>query len=305
VNLAAGAVGTQLYDHIRASLVTSTPALLIALLGFWWLGRPGDFDASATQAAIAARYAVTAWAFVPVLVVVVLSVLRIAPFLAILAGALAGGVFAVLLQPELVIQRAAAPDLPAAVALLKGVWQALATGFVYRSGDPDLDVLLSRGGMYSMLPTIWLIMSALAFGSVLEHTGMLDRIIGPTVAFARSTVSLVATVVVSAIGMNIVAGDQYLSVVLPGRMFRLEFARRGLAPRLLSRTLGDSGIVTAPLVPWNSCGAYMSATLGVAAFAYLPFAFFNLLNPLATIVAAFLIGRTIAPAPAPTVQTRT
>jgi NhaC family Na+:H+ antiporter len=174
----------------------------------------------------------------------------------------------------------------------------MATGFVYQSGDPDLDTLLSRGGMDSMLNTIWLIMAALAFGAVLERAGMLERIVAPTVRFARSTGSLVATVVASAVGMNIVAGDQYLSVVLPGRMFKLEFARRGLAPRLLSRTLGDSGIVTAPLIPWNSCGAFMSATLGVFAFAYLPFAFFNLLNPLITILAAFLLGRTMAPVPA-------
>jgi Na+:H+ antiporter, NhaC family len=109
----------------------------------------------------------------------------------------------------------------------------------------------------------------------------------------------------AAIGMNVVAGDQYLAVVLPGRMFEAEFARRGLAPRLLSHTLGDSGTVTAPLVPWNSCGAYMSATLGVFAFAYLPFAFFNLLNPLTTILVAFLIGRTMAPAPAPAAQPET
>ena len=206
--------------------------------------------------------------------------LRVPPFLAILGGALAGGVMAVLLQPELVLQHAARPDLPAWIGLLKGVWEALATGFVYQSGDPDLDTLLSRGGMDSMLNTIWLIMAALAFGAVLEHAGMLERIVAPAVGFARSTVSLVATVVATAIGMNIVAGDQYLAVVLPGRMFKAEFARRGLAPRLLSRTIGNSGTVTAPLVPWNSCGAYMSATLGVFAFAYLPFAFFNLLNPL-------------------------
>jgi Na+:H+ antiporter, NhaC family len=152
--------------------------------------------------------------------------------------------------------------------------------------------------MDSMLNTIWLIMAALALGAVLEHAGMLERIVAPTVAFARSTVALVGTVLAAAIGMNVLAGDQYLAVVLPGRMFTLEFARRGLAPRLLSRTLGDSRSVTAPLVPWNSCGAYMSATLGVFAFAYLPYAFFNLLNPLTTIVAAVLIGRTMAPAPA-------
>jgi NhaC family Na+:H+ antiporter len=295
LNLAAAAAGAQVFDHIRASFRTGAPALALALLGFALLGSPGDFDASATQAAIAARYEVSAWAFLPILVVVVLSVLRVSPFLAILAGALAGGVMAVLLQPELVLQHASRPDLPAWIGLLKGVWEALATGFVYQSGDPDLDVLLSRGGMESMLDTIWLIMSALAFGSVLQHAGMLDRIIAPAVRFARSTVSLVTTVVLSAIGMNVVAGDQYLAVVLPGRMFKPEFERRALPPALLSRTLGDSGTVTAPLVPWNSCGAYMAATLGVATLDFLPYCFFNLLNPLITIVAAFLVGRTVTP----------
>jgi NhaC family Na+:H+ antiporter len=302
VNLAAAAAGAQLFDHIRASLVTSIPALLLASIGFWLLGSPGEFDTSATQAAIAAQYEVTAWAFVPLVVVVVLSVLRVPPFVAILGGALAGGVMAILLQPGIVLEHASRPDLPTWIGLLKGVWEALATGFVYRSGDPALDALLSRGGMESMLNTIWLIMAALAFGAVLEHAGMLERIVTPAVGFAHSTVALVATVVATAIGMNIVAGDQYIAIVLPGRMFKLEFARRGLAPRILSRTIGDSGTVTSPLVPWNSCGAYMSATLGVAAFAYLPFAFFNLLNPLATILAALLVGRTMAPSPAPAAQ---
>jgi NhaC family Na+:H+ antiporter len=302
VNLAAAAAGAQLFDHIRASLVTSIPALLFAFVGFWLLGSPGEFDTSSTQAAIAAQYEVTAWAFVPLVVVVVLSVLRVPPFVAILGGAVAGGVMAVLLQPGIVLEHASRPDLPTWIGLLKGVWEALATGFVYRSGDPDLDTLLSRGGMESMLNTIWLIMAALAFGAVLEHSGMLERIVAPAVGFARSTVALVATVVATAIGMNIVAGDQYIAIVLPGRMFKLEFARRSLAPQLLSRTLGDSGTVTSPLVPWNSCGAYMSVTLGVAAFAYLPFAFFNLLNPLTTILAALLVGRTMAPSPAPAAQ---
>ena len=305
VNLAAAAAGAQLFDHIRVSLVTSIPALLLALLGFWLLGSPGEFDTSGAQAALAARYDVSAWAFVPVVVVVVLSVLRVPPFLAILGGALAGGVFAILLQPGLVLQHASRPDLPTWIGLLKGVWEALATGFVYRSGDPALDTLLSRGGMESMLNTMWLIMAALAFGAVLERAGMLERIVAPAVAFARSTAALVATVVAAAIGMNVVAGDQYLAVVLPGRMFKLEFTRRGLAPRLLSRTLGDSGTVTSPLVPWNSCGAYMSATLGVFAFAYLPFAFFNLLNPLTTILATFLLSRTMTASPAPAAESKT
>lgn len=288
-NLAAAATGAPLLAHIRASLATGAPALVLALGGFWLLGSPADFDASATQNAIAARYEVNGWAFVPVAFVVVMSLLRLPPFLAILGGALVGGLMAVILQPALVLQHASVPDLPIWVGLIKGVWQALATGFVFTSGDPDLDILLSRGGMDSMLNTIWLIITALAFGSVMQHAGMLDRIVEPAVRYARSTASLVATVIASAIGMNIVAGDQYLAVVLPGRMFKPLFARRDLPPQLLSRSLGDSGIVTAPLVPWNSCGAYMAATLGVGALEFLPFSFFNLLNPLVSIGVAMLM----------------
>ena len=294
-NLAAAATGAPLYDHIRASLVTGVPSLLLALAGFWWLGNPGDFDASGIQQAIGAAYDVSAWAFLPVLLVVVLSMLRAPPFLAILAGALAGAVLAAILQPRLVLQLAdAAHELPAWLGMIKGAWYALATGFVYVTGDPKLDTLLSRGGMDSMLPTIWLIMAAMAYGAVMQHAGLLDRIIAPAVRAARSTVSLVAAVVASAVGMNVVAGDQYLAVVLPGRMFRAEFARRGLPAPLLSRTIGDSGIVTGPLVPWNSCGAFMAAALGVGTLDFLPYAFFNLVNPLATIVAALLAGGAMA-----------
>jgi NhaC family Na+:H+ antiporter len=235
-----------------------------------------------------------------VLLVVALSVLRAPPFLAILAGALAGAVMAAILQPRLVLQLAdTAHELPAWLGMIKGAWHALATGFVYVTGDPKLDTLLSRGGMDSMLPTIWLIMAAMAYGAVMQHAGLLDRIIAPAVRAARSTASLVAAVVASAIGMNIVAGDQYLAVVLPGRMFKAEFARRGLPAPLLSRTIGDSGIVTGPLVPWNSCGAFMAAALGVGTLDFLPYAFFNLVNPLVTIIAALLVGGAVAAAGQP------
>lgn len=295
-NLAAAATGAQLYDHIRFSLLTGAPSLLLAVIGFWILGAPGDFDAAYIQQAIAERYTVSAWAFLPVLLVIVLSLVKAPPYLAILGGALMGGLMAVILQPALVVQLADAGGLPVWLGLVKGVWQALGTGFIFNSGDPSLDTLLSRGGMDSMLPTIWLIMAALAFGAIMQHSGMLDRLVAPAVGLARSTVSLVTTVVASAIGMNIVAGDQYLAVVLPGRTFKAEFARRGLLPVHLSRAIGDSAIVSAPLVPWNSCGAFMAATLGVATLDFAPYAFFNLANPLITIAAAFLIGRTVAPA---------
>src|SRR6185312_13494314 len=126
------------------------------------------------------------------------------------------------------------------------------------------------------------IMTALMLGAIVEHAGMLDRLIGPVLERARSAGALVGAVVVSCIGANIITSDQYIAVVLPGRMFKAEFKKRGLAPVLLSRAVGDSAIVTSPLVPWNSCGAYMAATLGVPTLAYAGFSFFNLFNPLLT-----------------------
>ena len=172
--------------------------------------------------------------------------------------------------------------------LLKGVWAALATGFVSTTGEPAVDQLLTRGGMESMLGTVWLILVALAFGGIVEKAGILERLIGPLIAAARSIGALVATVVGAAFATNVLAADQYIAIVLPGRMFRGAFEERGLAPVVLSRAIGDSATVTSPLIPWNSCGAYMAATLGVAATSFAPFCFFNLLNPLLTIAFAFL-----------------
>ena len=167
--------------------------------------------------------------------------------------------------------------------MVKGVWIALANGFVSSTGVPEVDDLLSRGGMSSMLVTIWLILTAMSFGAVLEHAGMLNRLIQSALKAAKSTGSLITTVVLTCIGVNIIAADQYIAIVLPGKMYKAEFQRRGLDARNLSRVIEDSGTLTSPLVPWNTCGAYMAATLGVATLAYLPFAFFNLINPLVSI----------------------
>ena len=243
---------------------------------------------SSNQAALAARYEVTAWAFLPLLLVVVLSVLRVPPFLAILGGALAGGVMAVLLQPGLVLQHAARPDLPAWIGLLKGVWEALASGFVYTSGDPDLDRLLSRGGMDSMLNTIWLIMAALAFGSILDEFGFLSKLVTPLLTRARNTGNLIATSVLTAFGLNVATADQYVAVVLPIKLFRGEFEKRDLATKNLSRIVSNGGIVTSPLIPWNSCGAFMAAAMGVPTMVYAPYAIFNYVSPLLDIVFGYM-----------------
>jgi len=212
---------------------------------------------------------------------------KVPPLPTILFGALLGGVLAVFLQPDSVLALADSPELAKGMALTKGVWIALSSGYVSTTGVAAVDDLLTRGGMESMLVTIWLIITALSFGAVLEHTGMLRRLIDAALKRAKSTGSLVTTVVLSCIGINIVAADQYIAIVLPGKMYRAEFKKRGLDPRNLSRVIEDSGTLTSPLVPWNTCGAYMAATLGVATMAYLPFAFFNLINPIVSIIYGF------------------
>jgi NhaC family Na+:H+ antiporter len=169
-------------------------------------------------------------------------------------------------------------------ASAKGLLMALADGFSIETGDASLDELLSRGGMSSMLNTMWLIMSAMCFGGVMERTGLLQRIVDALMKGVRGTGSLITTTVLTCIGMNIIAADQYIAIVLPGRMYRLEFERRGLAPQNLSRTLEDAGTMTSALVPWNTCGAFMAATLGVPTLTYLPYAFVNLLNPVIAII---------------------
>jgi NhaC family Na+:H+ antiporter len=141
--------------------------------------------------------------------------------------------------------------------------------------------------MDSMLYTIWLVLGALSFAAIMEDAGFLERLVRPVLAAAKSTGRLIASVIATCIGLNIIAGDQYVAIVMPSRIYRAEFAKRGLTPRMLSRAVEDSGTVTSPLVPWNSCGAYMAGVLGVATVAYLPYAFFNLLSPLISLIYGF------------------
>jgi Na+:H+ antiporter, NhaC family len=197
-------------------------------------------------------------------------------------------VLAVIIAPERVAAFAhAAGGLPRWLALLKGVWLAFASGYVLTTGDPGLDQLVSRGGMASMLDTIWLVIAALAFGGVVERAGVLDRLMSPIIGAAKSAGGLVACLVSAVIVTNVIASDQYIAIVLPGRMFKSTFLRRGFAPVVLSRTIAAAGTPTSALVPWNSCGAYMAATLGVATFSYLPYAAFNFASPLLAIAIAY------------------
>jgi len=298
-NLAAAAAGADLYTHIREVLWTSVPAMAVALTVFWYLGEPGDFDASAKISAISDLFNVSWVLFLPLLVVIALAVMKMPPFTTIFIGALAGGLLAVFVVPDRVIAYAEAEELPRAIGLLKGVWLALADGYRANTGDPAIDRLVSRGGMESMLGTVWLIITALAFGGVVEKAGVLDRLITPIIASAKSAGSLVAYLITAVISTNVITADQYIAIVLPGRMFKSAFEARGLAPVVLSRAIGDSGTVTSALIPWNSCGAYMAATLGVATVSYAPFAFFNILSPLIAVAGAYAGVRMLRASGAP------
>ena len=291
-NLAPAIVETDIFTHIRHMAWTTGPSFTIALFGFAivGLGTETQSDSVALQQLMTTldrSFNISVLALLPLAVVMYMAYKKIPPLPTILFGALLGGIMAVILQPDGVLRFADSPDLPRGIALTKGVWLALSNGYTSSTGVAEVDELLTRGGMSSMLVTIWLILTALAFGAVLEHAGMLKRLIDGALKRAKSTGSLVTTVVLSCIGINIVAADQYIAIVLPGKMYRAEFARRRLDPKNLSRVIEDAGTLTSPLVPWNTCGAYMAATLGVATLAYLPFAFFNLINPLVSIIYGF------------------
>ncbi len=299
-NLSAAAAGVPLYTHIRETLLTSIASLAISLAVFFFMGQPGDFDSTEKMAAIQNAFAVTPWMFAPLVVVIGLALFKFPPFTSIFLGAVAGGVLAVLIALDRVLRFAdAAPDIPTALAMLKGVWRALASGYTSTSGFEPMDELASRGGMDSMLNTIWLIVSALAFGGVVEKAGVLDRLITPIIARAKSDGALVAKLVSSIIATNIITADQYIAIVLPGRMFKGAFEKRGLAPVVLSRAVGDTATPTSALIPWNSCGAYMAATLGVATWSYAPYAIFSFVSPIITVAIAYAGIRMMHTAPAP------
>ena len=290
-NLAPAMVGTDLFVHIRHMAWTTTPSFLISLILYSVIGWNSDTvqapaeSIDAARNILAANYTIAWPTILPLALLLTLAMRKVSALPTIAAGALSGCVVALIWQPDLV-RAFGSPDgsLSGWTASIKALFMALADGFRIETGNASLDELLSRGGMSSMLNTIWLIMSAMCFGGVMEHTGLLQRIVDFLLKGVRGTGSLIATTVATSIGMNIIAADQYIAIVLPGRMYRAEFARRGLAPQNLSRTLEDAGTMTSALVPWNTCGAFMAATLGVPTLAYAPYAFLNLMNPMIAII---------------------
>lgn len=301
-NLAPAVAGTDLFSHVRYMMNTTVPSISIALLAFAGIGLftepTGGVDGVAPMLqAIEGRFHIGPWLYVPPLAVIVMIWRKVPALPALLMGTLLGGIFAVLFQPQLL------PVLePDATGAFEGAYRlmidAMTTSMQVTTGNAIVDELLSSKGMAGMLPTIWLILCAMTFGGAMEGAGLLQRITGAVLRWAKGTGSLVATTVVSAIFVNVTASDQYLSIVVPGRMFAPVYRARGLDAKLLSRSLEDAGTVTSPLVPWNTCGAYQSSVLGVATLTYLPFCFFNLVSPCMSILQAAL-GWRIARIPVP------
>lgn len=290
-NLAAAAAEVDLFDHIRHMLWTTLPAFVMALAIFAFLG---SFDAAAPpeiealQRALSEQFSIGVHLLLPLLLMLTLVFKRVPAYPAIVISALTGVVFALLFQPEAVTRLAGdGNDLGSAMVLFKGAWISLFDGYSSDSGNAFLDELLSKGGMSSMLNTVWLIICALGLGGVLERTGILDYLLRLALRGVHSTGSLISVTVATCFGTNMLAADQFISIALPGRMFKGEYERQGLSSLNLSRTLEDSGTLTSVLIPWNTCGAYMSATLGVATFSFAPFAFFNLLCPVLAIIYGF------------------
>ncbi len=283
--------GVTTNQHIRFMLYTVGPAFAVSTVIFLIISLTQDVTGSvstdAARETIGQIYNISIINLLPVVLLVAFSLKKFPAFLSIFITAIFSGVLATITQHDLVLQFANDPDLSTPFALVKGIYAAMATGFVSNSGVAPIDTLFSGGGMDSMLVTVWLILGALAFGAIMEAAGFLDLLVKGVLAKAKSGGLLVATVIGTGIGLNIIAADQYVAIVIPSRSFRLEFRRRRYKPELLSRVVEDGGTVTSVLVPWNSCGAYHTGVLGISTFDYAPYCFFNIINPIISLIYGF------------------
>jgi len=288
-NLAAAMAGSQLFDHIKYMMITTVPTVSIAFIIFLILGLNFDAstqpDISAQLDAIKSTFNVSPWLFIVPIAVIFMIIKKTEPLIALLAGSLLGGAAAVIAQPEVVMKVAGATTLDFNSAY-KGVMNALTTKTAIETPYTELNDLFTAKGMEGMLGTIWLIICAMVFGGVMDAIGALARISSALLKLFQSTFGLFASTVMSCLAINTTASDQYLAIVIPGKMYAQAFKDKGLHPTNLSRTLEDSGTVTSVLIPWNTCGAYQSSVLGVSTVDYFVYAIFNWLSPFMTLLVA-------------------
>ena len=292
-NLAPAMAGGDLFTHIRYMLLTTVPTLIVTLIVFVVLGftmdTSGEADTASILNSIDATFNISGWLFLVPLGVILMILKKTPPLMALLIGTLLGGVFALIFQPEIIAGLSGAKELNFENGY-KGILNAITVSTEIATDNVALNDLFTSKGMSGMLGTIWLIMCAMVFGGIMDGIGALSKISETLLGMAKTTFGLFASTVASCLALNVTASDQYLAIVIPGKMFSKAYKDKGLAPENLSRTLEDSGTVTSVLIPWNTCGAYHSGVLGVGVADYFVYAIFNWLSPFMTLLfAAFQI----------------
>ena len=277
-NLASGLTGVDLFAHIKHMFYTTIPALVISLIAFFFIGQRfggRNFDAKNIKDILATmqdNFLITPWLlFIPI-IVIALVVVKVPAIPAICVGIILGFFAQIFLQGGSITE----------------ALTALQTGYTIDSGNKLVDELFNRGGLESMFYTISLTLVAMTFGGVLEYSGMLTALIAVILKVAKSTGSLIASVIVSCIGTNFTCSEQYISIIVPSRMYINTFKDKKLHPKNLSRALEDGGTLTSVFVPWNTCGVFIASTLGVSVVEYAPFAILNYTVPIISIIFGYI-----------------
>ena len=288
-NLAPAMAGAELFDHIKYMAITTVPTFVITLFLFLIIGFNieinGSPDISNKLEAIDQAFNISPWLLLVPMMVVILIVKKTPPLVALLTGTLLAALASILAQPQILMSIAESEIFNFETAY-KGVMQSITVDTAVETSSTELNDLFLSGGMKGMMGTIWLIICAMVFGGVMDAIGALSKISKALLTLASSTFGLFASTVASCLALNVTASDQYLALVVPGKMFKKAYEDKGLAPENLSRTLEDSGTVTSVLVPWNTCGAYQSSVLGVHVADYFIYAFFNWISPFMTLLVA-------------------
>ena len=290
-NLAPAMAGGELFDHIKYMTYTTVPSILFTLIVFSILNLTQNYnvlpDTGDLLGAIREKFTINFWLFLVPITVIILIVKKTPPLVALLVGTLMGALFAIFFQPQILLDITGSKTLNSKIAY-KAILDAISVSTQVNTSNAILNDLFISGGMKGMLDTIWLIICAMVFGGIMDAIGALKVISNALLSWAKNTFQLFASTVASCLAINLTASDQYLSIVIPGKMFSKAYEERNLAPENLSRTLEDSGTVTSVLIPWNTCGAYQSGVLGVSVLEYFFFAIFNWLSPVMTLIYAAL-----------------
>jgi NhaC family Na+:H+ antiporter len=293
-NLAPAVSGTDLFTHIKYMTTTTVPSIILALLAFTIIGFTYNTDQLATNVSNVISTIDNTFFIHPILllipvILIIIIIKKVPPIPALLFGSLLGGVFAVIFQPDVVRGVLGGTYSESyVVASYKSIMTAMFGNIHIPSENEVVNELFSTSGMSGMLNTVWLILSAMVFGGAMDAAGMLKRITMALISLVRTDGGLIASTIWTSIFFNLTASDQYISIVVPGKMYAESYQKRKLAPELLSRTLEDGGTITSVLIPWNTCGATQSKVLGVSTWTYLPYCFFNIVNPIIAMAMGYL-----------------